>query len=245
MMGAILVATLTDILLFYQLQHWTFFIAIFLLFTYGVRMRWFSGFGPKVIWLIGLIWVSFLCILIFFWKTMEQPNQTIVLFWEMPHGYSAYFPKGAGITTGEGIIIFSTAYYFLRIPFVIYIASTSLYVYLTTKPAYITIRTTRARMLWLFASGLFLLYHILTIPWIFQYIPFNIIIILIITICIVAYIAIFLPEGLLLSHAQFHRALSVYKKIQDQLLEQPPTFFERSSAVKYLQSVPPELFERD
>ena len=237
------IASITNILLLYQLHHWSYItLHLFFLF-YACRLRW--DHPPKVIQYSGVIWACILAFLIFFWEVMPQPNRAVVMLLEMPHGYSSYFPNGAGLAV-NGLIIFSTAHNILRVFFSIYVFLIALYSLLTAKPFYETKKVILARRLWIVAAVILLQYCILVIPWLYVYIQgieLNIQLLIVISMSIVAYIAIMIPEGLLLSHAQIYRALELYQRVQNVPTEEALISIGLPSLIEYLKSIPKDLIE--
>ncbi len=77
------------------------------------------------------------------------------------------------------------------------------------------------------------------LPW-FTFIPLPNALVLA-TLVIISYIAFIVPEGLLLSHVQILRAISLYKEMKILSPEQATKRYGSHSLVEYLQNLPPEL----
>ena len=237
------IAAATNFLLLYQFHHWSY-ITLFLFFLfYACRLRW--DHPPKVIQYLGVIWVGILALLILFWEVMPQPDRAVVLLWEMPRGYSSYFPNGAGLSV-NGLIIFSTAHNIIRIFYSIYVISIALYSCLTVKPFYETKKIILAKRLWIIAAAILLIYFTLVIPWLYVYIQgigIDIQLLIVISVGLVAYIAIIIPEGLLLSQSQIYRALELYQRIHEVPTEEALLRIGLPSLVEYLKSIPKDLIK--
>ncbi len=232
------IGIVTKELFIMQLDHWLYNSLFFLWFLHSVRMRWDRT--PRVVWYTGIIWYALLMFLILFWEVMSpQPDNAIVLFMEMPRTHSTYYPFGAGIMTTGGVIIYSTAHGILRLLFHMYVWAILLYAYWTVKPVYSSERIILARRLMISAGVIGLIYMILSLPW-FPDIPLlNAI--LIIGFGLVIYVAIRIPEGLVLSQVQIIRAVSLYKEVKDLSSELAIKRFGMPSLVEYLQNIPPEI----
>ncbi len=237
MLLATVIGSITNLLILMQIHHWCYNILFFFLFLQAVRMRW--DFAPRFIWYLGVIWCSILVFLIFFWELMAQPDRAVVLFLEMPHGHSSYYPDGAGFMTSGGIIIYSTAHNILRVLYSIYIWILLLYAHWTVKPVYSSDRIILARRLMICAVIAGFIYLILCLPW-FPYVPLlNAFLILVFL--VIAYVSIRIPEGLLISQTQILRVVKLYKEIKNLTSKQAVQRFGMPSLIDYLQNIPPEL----
>ena len=232
------IGIVTNWLFIMQLDHWLYNSLFFLWFLHSVRMRWDRT--PRIVWYTGVIWYSILMFLILFWEGMSpQPEQAIVLFMEMPHTHSTYYPFGAGIMTSGGVIIYSTAHGILRLLFHMYVWAILLYAYWTVKPVYSSERIILARRLMIFAGLIGLIYMILSLPWLPEIPLLNAI--LFVGFGLVIYVAIRIPEGLVLSQVQIIRAVGLYKQVKDLSSELAVKRFGMPSLVEYLQNIPPEI----
>lgn len=237
MLIAAVIGSINKLLILMQIHHWCYNILFFLLFLHAMRMRW--DIAPRFLWYLGMIWCSILVFLIFFWELMPQPDRAVVLFLEMPHGHSSYYPDGAGFMTKGGVIIYSTAHNILRVFYSIYIWILLLYAYWTVKPVHTSERIILARRLMISAIIMGLIYLVLCIPW-FPYVPLlNAFLVLVFI--IIAYVSIRIPEGLLISHTQILRVVKLYKEIKNLTPKQAVQRFGMPSLIDYLQNIPPEL----
>ena len=126
----------------------------------------------------------------------------------MPHSYSAYFPKGAGLIYNENII-YSTGFRIIGDIFRVCAFIFNLYVYISVKPVVPKDKLNQAKKLWITATLSFLVYAIMILPWM-HFIPVIPNLLNLIGLIIVTYITIKIPEGLIISHAQMLRVSDLY-----------------------------------
>ncbi|MFX0123844.1 MAG: hypothetical protein ACFFAE_09420 [Candidatus Hodarchaeota archaeon] len=157
----------------------------------------------------------------------------------MSHNYSSYYLQGACLVTQGGVIISSSGFNFLSNMFDIFVVALLLYAYIKVQIVKPTAEIIRAQRLLIIAAGILLIYTIIVLPW-FIFIPLPNALVLI-TLVIVSYIAIRVPEGLLLSHVQILRAIGLYKEMKVLSPEQATKRYGSHSLVEYLQNIPPEF----
>ncbi len=232
-----IVAGATDMLIYYQIVQWSLSITSFLFFLHSVRLVWVRT--PTVIWYVGVIWFALLMFLILLWEKMEQTETAYVLFMEMPRTYSDYYPKGAGLVTDGGVTVLSTSHYTLATLYRLFGAVLLLYAYSSVRPISPSERIKLSRRLWIANSVILLVWTIYLLPGV-PHIPYMNGLILVILI-IVAYIAIFIPETMLISHVQLLRALELYKKVQQVDTRREIEAFGTESIVRYLERIPANL----
>lgn len=221
--------SITNSLLIIQIHHMSIDIAFFLFFLHGVRIKWNKP--PKIILIIGISWVILLIFLTSLWQLMPQPNSAKVLFWVLPHTFSSYYPKGAGLMLSDGTIIYSSAFRYLGELYRLYVIGIILYSYLSLKIFHPTDKIVTARRLWI-VIWIFLLMH--SIALFFPTITNLVSVFLLIGGLLAVYIVIRIPEGLLLSHAQITRAMKVYEQIKSDNIHNEPGIH---TYLEYLQSV--------
>lgn len=219
LLGAILGSTY-DLLFIYQFQYIFLNATFFLLFWYSFRVL---ATMPKSLLIFGFTWFALLISSIIFWKIIDHPETTKLLFWEVPHSYSAYFPNGAGFKYNENII-YSTGFRLFGDTFRIFAFIFNLYAFVSVKPVVAKDELNLAKKLWITATLCFLVYAIMILPWM-NFIPIIPNLLNLIGLIIVTYITIKIPEGLIISHAQMLRVLDLYDLVDK--------YSEKSQTQKY------------
>ena len=232
-------STIFKLLIFYQLHHISYFLTSYFFFLHGTRLRWKRT--PKLIWYIGHGWLIIAVISILFFKIAAQTEYATVLFIQMPHGYSSYYPNGAGVNLTKDVILYSTSHNIFRVLYSLFAFFVMLYAYLTVEMAHKTPSISRSRNLWLVAIVNSIIYFTAILPWALAYIHFDVQIILSVALVIVAYSTLRIPEGMLMSHIQITRASFLYLKVQKMTSNEEKQSFGMESLVKYLHSLPKEL----
>ena len=238
-LGGNVLASLTNILFFYQLHYWAWISNTILILLHVIRMR--RGLFQKIAWYIGIAWFIVLAILIAFWEVMLQPETSSFLNLVIPHIHSSYHPNGAGVMIADGFMLFSTSHRIICQLFFIYAFCVALYIYITIKPVVSTDRITLAHRLWIVAIVATIVYFVMELPWLPQIAFVNAL--LIVNFVLIAYIALRLPEAMIITEVQVGRAVRLYKKIQKLTTPKALKDFGMPELVKYLKNVPPELFE--
>lgn len=214
------IAGIENQLLFFQLHHWTIDIAYLILFIHACRMVWKKI--PRIVLYTGVIYYFILFIMTLLWQVFPQPDygQFLIPGFYVYHSFSTYFPEGAGLQI-NGIIIYSTGFRYIGEVYRLFCLSFLLYAYYFKARPFIKSldeKIIKARKIWLFIWILFYLHALsLFFPFDFSLVGF----ILVIAGILIFYIAIFLPEGLLLSTVQLTRILPLYNFIISQSEKNP------------------------
>ena len=227
----------TNTLIYFQIDHVFVTIISLLFFIHSCRLIW--DHIPTVIWYIGVIWFAILIFLTLFWELTEQPETAYVIFMDMPARHNTYFPKGAGLVTQGGVVIYSSAHSFLADVYRILGACLLVYAYFTVKPVNPTPKILLSRSGWRIAALLLLAWCTLTVPWFPRFTYINSL--LLILQIIIAYIAIFIPETMLISHAQVLRARYLYEKVFELQNIHRSGIISKSSIIDYMNALPIEL----
>ncbi len=240
--SSVILAGLTDKLIFHQLTFWMLSIIFLLLFLHAVRIVWVHT--PRIIWFTGIIWFMILVLLITFWELMpQQPDRATVLFWKMSFTQYDHYPDGAGISTDSGIYIFTTQHAILFWLYGIFSACLVIYAYITTDLILPTKEIRKAKYILILAYIVFFIWMIIIIlP-----LGFNLHYIdslSFVTLFIMAYVSIFIPEAMLISHAQLLRVHELYKKVQSLENENEIEEFGMERLTEYLKLLPPEIFQK-
>ena len=203
-------ASITNLLIAFQIHHMTIDFAFFLLFLHAIRIVWDKP--PFLVKVIGVVWFIILIVLTLMWQIMIQPAFARVLIFDLPSSFSTYFPLGAGFALADGTIIYSTAFRYLGEFYRLFSLSLLLYAYITVELVQPTHRIIRAKKLWIAVWFLILIHSLSLFPWI----PTNdfISFFLIVAGVIAAYITIRLPESVLLSQVQILRVYNLYKNLE-------------------------------
>lgn len=226
-------ADITNHLFFYQLHFSSVDIALLILFFHGAMFRWNEP--PKVLVAFVLAWFFLLTGLTLLWEVMLQPEVAKVLFWELPRGYSDYFPRGAGITLSDGTMIYSTAFHFIADFYRFFVLGFLIFVYTTTRVAHPTKNIILARRLWIAIWIMLFINTLSYLPWFLEFEVTNIF--NIIGGLMASYITIFIPEGLLLSQSQILRVNGLYAIFQDQETKTPLNQLGVGALVNYIKSI--------
>ncbi|MCE7735543.1 MAG: hypothetical protein GPJ54_11740 [Candidatus Heimdallarchaeota archaeon] len=238
-----ILATLTELLIFYQLHHITYFFTSYFFAWHALRLRWERP--PRLIWYIVNIWIIIAIIIVLLFKIMIQPESAEVIFIQMHHGYSSYYPKGAGVTINGDVILYSTSHNIIRVFYSLFAFFIMLYAYLTVDLAHKTSAIVRGRKLWLIAIINSLLYFTAILPWVLIHIHFDVQIILSLGLILVAYVNLKIPEAMLMSHVQLTRASFLYHKVRKMTEVEAQKQLGMESLVRYLQSLPQHLLVRE
>lgn len=227
------IAGITNNLIFFQLHHISIDTAYLILFIHACRMTWKRI--PRTILFMGVGYYVLLFIMTLSWHVFTQPSYATVIFLYLPHSYSTYFPRGAGLTF-NGVIIYSSGFRYIGEFYRIFSLSFLFYAYyfktrrLAKDDTYDN-KIKKARKIWLVIWTLFFLQALFLFPWIELLDPFihgsvfetilNIFnlfigIFLVVAGILLFYISFFLPEGLLLSNVQITRIIPLYGYIQEQ-----------------------------
>ncbi len=208
-----------------------FQLAVFNFNTIGLALIYFylnlhKNRFEKAIKIVSWIWYILLTILLLFWKSFEQPDRALVLFFfEMNHTRGDAHPLGAGLKVtfnGRETIIYSTSHQIIGILFWLFSVTLSLYqLYRMEVPDHqqpqIQERILKSRRNFLIERALHFIWIISLLP-IFptdattQSIlsAFNILVL--ISYSIIAYTVLTYPEALVMSKDQF---AETFKKITE------------------------------
>ena len=208
------IAGVTNQLIFFQLHHLCIDLAYVILFIHSIRLIWLKP--PKIVWVIGLGWYFFLFFLTLSWTIFTLPNSSPELFsfLNLPHSYSTYFNEGAGLRI-NGIIIYSTGFRYLGELYRIFCLLFSLYAYYNLQLLDIkefSLQLQKIKRLWISVWILMLIQALTLFPWFFflNFLSIS----LLVAGCIIFYIALFAPEGLVISQVQFIRVSELFAKIK-------------------------------
>ncbi|MHA2363781.1 MAG: PAS domain S-box protein [Candidatus Hodarchaeales archaeon] len=233
------IAGATDLLIFYQIHHIAIDIAFFLLLLHAIRLM--DNRFNSIFWYLGIIWLSLLVFLTLLWSPMIQPETATVLFLDLPHGFSSYYPRGAGLVSADGSIIYSTGFRYIGELYRLYCLGFLLYAYITVKPVLPSERIRRARKLWIIVWIMILIHALSLFPWL--NITEDVSIFLIIAGAFMLYLPIKYPEALLISHPQVLRIKELYYKIQDEKSLGENLGYTAESIFAYLNNIPSDFFE--
>ena len=234
------IAGVTNILIAYQLHHLTIDLAYLLLFIHGSRIIWKKV--PRPLLVVTVVWYAALFIMTALWQPMTQPA-TATFFWiaNIPHTFSTYYPAGAGLTL-NGVIIYSTAYRYWGELFRVYVIAILLYAYINVVPVNRTPRILRAKKIWISVWFVFLLDALTLFPILYEFNQF-ISLILLIAGALMTYIAVFIPEAMVISKVQAQRAFNLYDRLQKASNEEEIEKLQIESLVMYLKTVKTALQE--
>lgn len=191
----------TNMLFFYQMHNIGIDIVYFLLFIHAIRIRWENP--PRILLAIGTGWFLLLFLLTSFWTLMVQPDATTILNVEIAHSFSSYYPLGAGLKIGESIV-YGSSFRLLGDLYRIFVLALLLVIYLSVENIDHEPRAEKARWLWLIVWIFFMCHALSLLPF---FVTFEVVsFFLIIAGAIITYIAVFIPEGMLITEVQQSRA---------------------------------------
>jgi hypothetical protein len=225
-----------------QLRTWTITTSTFLLFIHTSKIRWVKT--PKIIWFTGIIWYSVIMVLTLFYEIFEQPDKArVLIFGELPHGFSGTFPFGAGVRINGDIIIYSTTYSHIWLGFLIFTLSLAIYSYIKTEAFNPTKRIILARRLWIVAWFSYLLYAVIALRIVESMDVLGDMsnVFILISIIVIGYISFRLPEAMLITQAQIINASELYKRIMALDNDHSRVEFGMDELVKYVQSISKEV----
>lgn len=228
----------TDELVLYQIHNISWVLTYYLLLLHSFRIRWKDE--PWQLRYINRIWVVFLILSILLWEKQIQPDRTNVLFFDMPHSHSSYFPMGAGLTISD-VTIVSTGHAVLIYLYSLYSIIVFFYAYLTFKPFSKDRRILMIRRLWMVAISISAIFYTFGLPWFPRFDLLSIFLIL--GLVVIAYISLFIPEGMLISHAQILSARPLYNQIK----AEQTVFrgFGTGTIIEYLENLPRDVFDQE
>jgi hypothetical protein len=146
---------------------------------------------------------------------------------------------GVGLRTSNGRLISSTGHDVFGLLYGIYVGMLVLYAYAKLELASIDKRSKLAKRLWLYAICLWLLFHFIALPWRIYSNYFDIL--FLVALILVSYIAIFIPEAMLLSKIQIYRASNLYAKVLKLKSENEIKAFGMDALLNYIQNLPPNI----
>ncbi len=96
-----------------------------------------------------------------------------------------------------------------------------------------------AKKLWIIASSLILLFWLLTLPWV-PVATYKMVLAMV-SLIFISYIAMKIPEGMLISHTQITRAIYLYQKVQ----RDDTDIFSHGpdSLIDYLKNLPEDIIK--
>jgi hypothetical protein len=206
------IASITNELIFYQIHHVAIDTAYLILILHALRTRWPNP--PFLFFAIGILWYILLFTLTLLCQIMPQPEAAMVIFLELPHSFSTYWPLGAGLELENGIIIYSTAFRYIGELYRIFSLVLLIFAYLTFHPYDKSLEVGRGKRLWLIVWLFLLLHAISMFPWL--NITEIVSLFLLIDGALLAYILIRMPEYLIISHSQFMRFHKLYETFENQ-----------------------------
>ena len=217
----------------------------FLVFLYAVRMKW--EHPPRVLWYSGIIWFSFMQLIILMYEVVQLPDSGFLLFFEMQK-FVDFIPqdRGIGLITQNGVIVMARGYQFLAVCFRLFALLLFIFVHMTVEPATRDSRIDFARKLWILAASLACIRPLLLIGHIFKLWTVTPTIINLSTLAgmvMIAYVTIRYPEALLLTQVQLVRAYNFYTKLKVSKSSISTTGYRFSSIVEYLQKIPEDILQ--
>ena len=101
----------TDKLILYQIHNISWVLTFYLLQIHSLRIKWEAE--PSLLRVINKVWTLFLVLTILLWEKQIQHKNTNVLFIDMPHSHSSYFPNEAGtkIGTRDALVVLYATFY--------------------------------------------------------------------------------------------------------------------------------------
>lgn len=230
-----------NVLIFYQLERIFFITGYIFLYHFLHRIKYEGKKQFHSIVIIG--YVLLLITLIFFWKLDVQPENATVILLNLKHmGNAPYHPNGAGIMLNSDIIIYSTSFPLLNIIFTIYISIIGLYYFINVSPKHQTPRIMKAKKIWVIIFILHLFFYFLALfP-----LDFNIFIQLsmLVSLILILYIILFIPEGLILSHYQILSVYKLYDKLDLNNTEKTSKNLTVEQIFDYIKSIPQDLVQK-
>lgn len=237
------VAGYTKILYIIELNHITIDIIYLLLTIHATRIIWKST--PKPVLVVTFVWFFALMFMTLMWAKIPAVNSGNWLgIPNFPISFSDYAFTASGqpyLAAGlvyNGIIIYGTQFRIFGDLFRIYAVGFLLYAYITAKPLNPTPRILTAKKIWIVVWIMLLLHAIVLFP------PFgasglaNLVgFILIIAGALITYIAIFIPEAILISRVQVQRIFDLYDKLQKASSDEEIEKLQIESLMMYLKSV--------
>ncbi|MHA2248370.1 MAG: hypothetical protein ACXADY_25710 [Candidatus Hodarchaeales archaeon] len=210
----------------------------FLVFLYAMRMKW--EHPPRVLWYSGIIWFSFMQLIILLYEVVFIPERGIFFIFEVIR--FGDWEIGVGFISQGGIIIMSSGFRLLSHIWRLFVMLLFIYVNLTT-PFIIKMdhRVKVARNLWVSAGLIACIPPILVLGhhfslWTVSEVIYNTFYLL--GLINIAYVSIRYPESLLLSYVQIARAHNLYKTIQTNNMQKE---FGISVLIEYLQKLPKDI----
>ena len=211
----------------------------FLVFIYAMRMKW--EHPPRVLWYSGIIWFSFMLLIIVLYEIVLIPERGLFFLFEVRKFSEKEI--GVGFITQGGMIVMSNGFRILSHVWRLSAMVLFIYVHLTTSFIIkMDNRVKIARNLWVSAGILACLPPLLALGhhfslWTTNEIIYNLF--YLIGLINIAYVSIRYPESLLLSYVQIGRAHKLYNTIQTSSIRKE---FGSSSLIEYLQKLPKEIF---
>ena len=238
------VAGYTKALLFIQLHHITIDLIYVILILHATRIIWKKT--PIAISVITIVWFFALFIMTLLWQiTPAVTSGNWLGIPNFPISFSDYAFLADGVTPNvaaalvfNNMIIYGTQFRIFGDLFRIFAVGLLLYAYITAQPLNPTPKILRAKKIWIVVWIMLLLHAIVLFP------PFgatalaNLVgLILIIAGILITYIALFIPEAILISRVQVQRVFDLYSKLQKASSDEEIEKLQIESLMLYLKSV--------
>lgn len=221
----------------------------YLLFIHSLRIRSRKMNRPKLV--IGSVWYGLLVIMLFLWTELpSQPESYELLGLNILQSYDPY-GKDAGLVIGS-VYLYTSAFRLISDLFSLFVFVHIIWMYSRVQLVASNPRTIFARRVWIVGLSFFLLSVICVFPGVNQFLEgiigtfpisetFQLMGLL-----VASYIALRVPETLLISHAQVLRVIDLYEEVTKQESKE----FEDPSyglefIVNFLLSLPRSLFKKE
>ncbi len=233
-------------LIIQQIDDFLYPTMISLFLFHGLRLNWDKI--PLKILVPSITWYSILLISILFYEWQEIPDEGTVIIFHMKNlgdlEYGQILIINDRIIIGQGYEFFAQAYR-------IYAFSLIFYSYKRAKIFANEVGSLKTRRILLYGIILILVFPLVAIGQMFQLYdpePYNQLILHFLDLgamVIVAYIAIFKPETLLLSKVQILRAGDLWKNLDKSLVGDQPRYEQIHQYMSKVLLMYPELVKRD
>ncbi|MHA2503665.1 MAG: hypothetical protein ACXAE3_12435 [Candidatus Kariarchaeaceae archaeon] len=219
-------------------------VTYFLMLIHVNRIR--NSTKSKVLLVIGSLWFVTLMFLTLSWELTIQPDSINLLGIKLGIGYEGVHPQGASYYLGS-LLLYSSSFRLLGDLFGIFVFGYMFYTYYLITPLIQYYRIIQARRLWLVAISLFLGSLFLSLPGI--YVTLGALlptILLMFAFMILTYVAVFIPEALIMSEVlifRMHRLYDLLDENEDGSVNIP--VYNIAGILSYLASLPQDLFTKE
>lgn len=237
------IAGVTKDLILIKAHHISIDLIYVILILHATRIIWKKT--PVIIYAITFVWFFSLMGMTLLW-TLTAPvksgNWLGIASFPISYSSYAFSDTGTGVAAAlkvGSMIIYGTQFRIFGDAFRLWAVGLLLYAYITAQPLNPTPKILKAKKIWIIVWVMILVHAIVLFPPFGGYAIFATVVglVLIIAGILITYIALFIPEAILISRVQVQRVFELYEKLQKASNEEEIEKLQIESLMLYLKSV--------